>query len=106
MGTGCSTGDRQVAVLDQGAAGQGPGADCGGSMHGFALVKFAKAYIRSMRLYYSFVTGIAGWLGVAYYEYLAGDPALPHHRGRAAAGEEAADPGDPLSELGCQPDRQ
>ena len=24
-----------------------------------------------MRLYYSFITGIAGWLGVAYYEYLA-----------------------------------
>jgi geranylgeranylglycerol-phosphate geranylgeranyltransferase len=28
-----------------------------------------------MRLYYSFVTGIAGWLGVAYYEYLASSPA-------------------------------
>jgi geranylgeranylglycerol-phosphate geranylgeranyltransferase len=27
-----------------------------------------------MRLYYSFVTGIAGWLGVAYYEYLAANP--------------------------------
>jgi geranylgeranylglycerol-phosphate geranylgeranyltransferase len=24
-----------------------------------------------MRLYYSFVTGIAGWIGVAYYEFLA-----------------------------------
>jgi geranylgeranylglycerol-phosphate geranylgeranyltransferase len=29
-----------------------------------------------MRLYYSFVTGIAGWIGVAYYEYLAGSPLL------------------------------
>ena len=28
-----------------------------------------------MRLYYSFVTGMAGWLGVAYYEYLASSPA-------------------------------
>jgi geranylgeranylglycerol-phosphate geranylgeranyltransferase len=27
-----------------------------------------------MRLYYSFVTGMAGWLGVAYYEYLAANP--------------------------------
>ena len=37
-------------------------------------VVFARAYVRSMRLYYSFVTGIAGWLGVAYYEYLAANP--------------------------------
>lgn len=29
-----------------------------------------------MRLYYSFVTGVAGWIGVAYYEHLAGNPAL------------------------------
>ncbi|MBN1307801.1 MAG: UbiA family prenyltransferase [Chitinispirillaceae bacterium] len=35
------------------------------------MIRFLKAYIRSMRLYYSFITGIAGWLGVAYYEYLA-----------------------------------
>ena len=35
------------------------------------MVKFVKAYIKSMRLYYSFVTGIAGWLGVSFYEYLA-----------------------------------
>ena len=39
------------------------------------MVRFIKAYIKSMRLYYSFVTGIAGWLGVAYYEYLANTPA-------------------------------
>ncbi len=37
---------------------------------------FLRAYVRSMRLYYSFVTGIAGWLGVAYYEYLAATPSL------------------------------
>ncbi|MGA2864980.1 MAG: UbiA family prenyltransferase [Verrucomicrobiota bacterium] len=41
-----------------------------------AVVSFVAAYVRSMRLYYSFVTGIAGWLGVAYYEYVAGNPAL------------------------------
>lgn len=38
------------------------------------MVVFLKAYIRSMRLYYSFVTGIAGWIGVAFYEYLAMTP--------------------------------
>ncbi|HUI92457.1 MAG TPA: UbiA family prenyltransferase [Chitinivibrionales bacterium] len=27
-----------------------------------------------MRLYYSFVTGMAGWLGVSYYEYLSTNP--------------------------------
>ena len=41
-----------------------------------AVMGFARAYVRSMRLYYSFVTGVAGWLGVAYYEYLATTPAL------------------------------
>lgn len=30
---------------------------------------FLKAYIKSMRIYYAFVTGIAGWVGVSYYEY-------------------------------------
>ncbi len=35
------------------------------------FIKFITAYIKSMRLYYSFVTGIAGWIGVAYYELLA-----------------------------------
>lgn len=34
-------------------------------------VGFARAYVKSMRLYYSFITGIAGWLGVAYYDYVA-----------------------------------
>jgi len=35
------------------------------------MLKFARAYIKSMRLYYSFVTGVAGWIGVAYYQFLA-----------------------------------
>ncbi len=38
------------------------------------MIAFIGAYIKSMRLYYSFVTGIAGWIGVAYYEYLATHP--------------------------------
>ncbi|MBN2280806.1 MAG: UbiA family prenyltransferase [Candidatus Marinimicrobia bacterium] len=33
-------------------------------------MKFIKAYIKSMRLYYSFITGIAGWIGVAHYEHI------------------------------------
>ena len=33
-------------------------------------IKFLKAYIKSMRLYYAFITGIAGWLGVSFYEFL------------------------------------
>ncbi|MCP3926457.1 MAG: UbiA family prenyltransferase [Desulfobacterales bacterium] len=36
------------------------------------MFKFIRAYIKSMRLYYSFITGIAGWLGVSYYEFLEG----------------------------------
>jgi len=38
------------------------------------MITFIKSYVKSMRLYYSFVTGMAGWLGVAYYEYLASSP--------------------------------
>lgn len=30
---------------------------------------FAWAYIKSMRLYYAFITGIAGWLGIAFYQF-------------------------------------
>lgn len=37
-------------------------------------MNFIWAYIKSMRLYYAFVTGIAGWVGVAYYEYVAKEP--------------------------------
>ncbi|MCF8371382.1 MAG: UbiA family prenyltransferase [Bacteroidales bacterium] len=32
---------------------------------------FLRAYIKSMRLYYSFITGIAGWIGVSYYQFVA-----------------------------------
>ncbi|HDS09920.1 MAG TPA: ubiquinone biosynthesis protein UbiA [Firmicutes bacterium] len=38
------------------------------------MIRFLKAYIKSMRLYYSFVTGFAGWIGVAYYEFLVNCP--------------------------------
>ncbi|MDD4503920.1 MAG: UbiA family prenyltransferase, partial [Clostridiaceae bacterium] len=31
------------------------------------MLQFIKAYIKSMRLYYAFITGIAGWLGVSFY---------------------------------------
>ena len=34
------------------------------------LKKFFFAYIKTMRLYYAFITGIAGWLGVSFYFYL------------------------------------
>ncbi|MCK4824187.1 UbiA family prenyltransferase, partial [bacterium] len=34
-------------------------------------IKFLKAYVKSMRLYYAFVTGISGWLGISYYQYIA-----------------------------------
>jgi geranylgeranylglycerol-phosphate geranylgeranyltransferase len=34
------------------------------------MIKFIKAYIKSMRLYYAFVTGIAGWVGVVFYDYI------------------------------------
>ena len=37
------------------------------------MIAFARAYIRSMRLYYAFVTGIAGWLGVAFYQFCCPD---------------------------------
>jgi geranylgeranylglycerol-phosphate geranylgeranyltransferase len=76
METDRSKSDLQNAVLDPGAVGRSWGADHGVSRPGSAVIKFTKAYVRSMRLYYSFVTGIAGWLGVAYYEHLAGNPAL------------------------------
>jgi geranylgeranylglycerol-phosphate geranylgeranyltransferase len=48
---------------------------------GKTMLKFLKEYVKSMRLYYSFVTGLAGWIGVAYYEYAAGlqTPGIPAH---------------------------
>ena len=39
------------------------------------MLKFLKQYVKSMRLYYSFVTGIAGWIGVACYERSVDFPA-------------------------------
>ena len=35
------------------------------------MLPFIKAYIKSMRLYYAFITGIAGWLGLSFYEHIA-----------------------------------
>ena len=40
------------------------------------LFRFARAYISSMRLYYAFVTGIAGWIGVSFYSFITGAPEL------------------------------
>jgi geranylgeranylglycerol-phosphate geranylgeranyltransferase len=31
---------------------------------------FLLAYVKSMRLYYAFITGITGWIGVAFYQFL------------------------------------
>jgi geranylgeranylglycerol-phosphate geranylgeranyltransferase len=31
------------------------------------LFNFIRAYVKSMRLYYAFLTGIAGWIGVSFY---------------------------------------
>lgn len=33
------------------------------------IFHFVWAYIKSMRLYYAFITGIAGWIGVAFYRF-------------------------------------
>lgn len=38
------------------------------------VMTFIGAYIKSMRPYYSFVTGIAGWIGVAFYQFIASLP--------------------------------
>ena len=34
------------------------------------MAKFLIAYLKSMRLYYAFITGITGWVGVAFYHFL------------------------------------
>ncbi|RPI79128.1 MAG: ubiquinone biosynthesis protein UbiA [Desulfobacteraceae bacterium] len=39
----------------------------------FKLGNFFKSYIKSMRLYYAFVTGIAGWIGVSFYHFCMPD---------------------------------
>lgn len=54
--------------------GGGPAAGWASGTRAGEWLRFVRAYVRSMRLYYSFVTGVAGWIGVAYYEYLAGNP--------------------------------
>ena len=51
-------------------------AGLGGLMGQSEVGRFVGAYVKSMRLYYSFVTGVAGWIGVSYYDYLAGNPAV------------------------------
>jgi geranylgeranylglycerol-phosphate geranylgeranyltransferase len=33
------------------------------------MIRFVKAYVKSMRLYYAFITGIAGWIGVSFYHF-------------------------------------
>lgn len=39
------------------------------------LFRFTKAYIKSMRLYYAFITGISGWIGVSFYAFCEPDQA-------------------------------
>jgi geranylgeranylglycerol-phosphate geranylgeranyltransferase len=41
------------------------------AMKSSSIKGFILAYIKSMRLYYSFITGIAGWIGVSHYQYIA-----------------------------------
>ncbi len=43
--------------------------------------KFALAYVKSMRLYYAFITGIAGWIGVSFYQYCVPGHAAPARNG-------------------------
>lgn len=38
-------------------------------MTGLTMGRFVYAYIKSMRLYYAFITGIAGWIGVSFYHF-------------------------------------
>ena len=37
------------------------------------IARFARAYVKSMRLYYAFITGIAGWIGVSFYNFSVPD---------------------------------
>ena len=68
------------------------------------MVPFIRAYIKSMRLYYSFVTGIAGWLGVAYYEYLVANPAVHTIETAPTPEKKTGYPAPAFSQLGCQSD--
>jgi len=38
-----------------------------------AIKTFVWAYVKSMRLYYAFITGIAGWIGVSFYNFCMPD---------------------------------
>jgi geranylgeranylglycerol-phosphate geranylgeranyltransferase len=39
--------------------------------------RFLRAYIKSMRLYYAFITGIAGWVGVSFYQFCFPESVIP-----------------------------
>jgi len=52
----------------QNTTGRGPGTARQRKL--LAGRKFLWAYVRSMRLYYAFITGIAGWIGVAFSRWL------------------------------------
>jgi geranylgeranylglycerol-phosphate geranylgeranyltransferase len=43
-------------------------------MDAAAVRVFILAYVKSMRLYYSFITGLAGLVGLTYYQYVAHSP--------------------------------
>lgn len=42
-------------------------------VHAHPIFRFLKLYVRSMRLYYSFITGVAGWIGLSHYQYIAAE---------------------------------
>ena len=44
-------------------------------------IRFIRYYIQSMRLYYAFITGISGWIGVSFYHFLFPDRADPIRSG-------------------------
>ena len=39
-----------------------------------SIRRFVPAYVKSMRLYFAFITGIAGWIGVSFYQFC-----MPEH---------------------------
>lgn len=44
--------------------------------------RFIWAYVKSMRLYYAFITGIAGWIGVSFYRFCMHEEGYsPRHAG-------------------------
>jgi geranylgeranylglycerol-phosphate geranylgeranyltransferase len=42
-----------------------------------SVARFVRAYVKSMRLYYAFITGIAGWIGVSFYTFCMPQHASP-----------------------------